>query len=72
MNLNEAAAALGRRGGSKTSERKAASSRANLERARVAKRAAQDAPPEPPQPEPQQQTAPAPGAPRLLSTEPKI
>ena len=37
MELKEAAAALGRRGGLKKSERKAASSRANLEQARRAK-----------------------------------
>lgn len=37
MELNEAAVALGRRGGLKKSTRKAASSRANLERARRAK-----------------------------------
>lgn len=55
MNLNEAAAALGRRGGSKKSERKAASSRANLEHARAAKLAAQDTTP---QPEPQPASGP--------------
>lgn len=60
MELKEAAAALGRRGGLKKSERKAASSRANLESARraTASRVAEieianlGAPPAPPVPVP--------------------
>ena len=48
MELNEAAAALGRRGGQKKSARKTAASRANLERARRAKAAPVNVQPGPP------------------------